>query len=37
MADIGIGVWISVIVIGAIIIGLTFWITSKAYSKKWEE
>lgn len=23
--------------VGAIIIGLTFWITKKAYSKKWED
>jgi len=31
------GVWIAVVVISAIIVGITIWVTNKAYSKKWEE
>ncbi|CAH1209122.1 hypothetical protein PAECIP111893_02986 [Paenibacillus plantiphilus] len=31
------GVWISAIVIVAILTWMTIWITNKAYSKKWED
>lgn len=31
------GVWISVVLIGLVLIGLTIWVTKKAYSKKWDE
>jgi hypothetical protein len=33
----GVGVWIAVGVIGLICIGLTIWVTNKAYSKKWDK
>jgi hypothetical protein len=33
----GTGVWIAVGVIGLLCIGVTIWITNKAYSKKWDE
>ena len=31
------GVWIAVVVIGVLLIGLTVWVTNKAYSKKWDD
>lgn len=31
------GVWISAIVIVALLTWMTIWITNKAYSKKWED
>lgn len=33
----GTGVWIAAGIIALIGIGLTIWITNKAYSKKWDE
>jgi hypothetical protein len=31
------GVWIGAIIIFVITLGLTIWVTNKAYSRKWEE
>jgi len=31
------GVWIAAAIICAVLIWLTFWVTNKAYSRKWEE
>lgn len=31
------GVWVFVVVIGLVLIGVTIWVTNKAYSKKWED
>lgn len=31
------GIWIGVIVISVVVAGVTYWITNKAYSRKWEE
>lgn len=31
------GVWISAIVIVALLTWMTIWVTNKAYSKKWED
>lgn len=31
------GVWISVVIISVIVVGVTYWVTNKAYSRKWEE
>lgn len=34
---VGIGVWISAALMVAAIVGLTIWVTNKAYSRKWED
>ncbi|WP_341281861.1 hypothetical protein [Paenibacillus sp. FSL H8-0537] len=35
--DVPVGVWIAAIVIVGILAWITFWITNKAYSRKWDE
>ncbi|MGG4146420.1 hypothetical protein ABEW34_25255 [Paenibacillus algorifonticola] len=35
--DVPVGVWISAVVIVGILAWITFWITNKAYSRKWDE
>ncbi|CAH0118673.1 hypothetical protein PAE9249_01165 [Paenibacillus sp. CECT 9249] len=35
--DVPIGVWISSIIIIFLISYITFWVTKKAYSRKWDE
>lgn len=30
-------VWVGSVIIFLIILGLTIWVTNKAYSRKWEE
>ena len=33
----GIGVWIGVIIIAILCVGVTVWVTNKAYSRKWDK
>ena len=35
--EIGIGVWVTAALTVFAIVGLTIWVTNKAYSKKWED
>jgi hypothetical protein len=37
MGGVGIGVWIIAALVVFVVMGLTFWVTNKAYSRKWEE
>ena len=31
------GVWIAAVIIVALLAWMTFWVTNKAYSRKWED
>jgi len=37
MGEVPTGVWVAAVIIVYLICHVTFWVTRKAYSKKWEE